>query len=343
MIKKYLDSRKEEKRRKRLEKREVSIAREYFELIAETLVFVFFVMTFLLQSFVIPTGSMIDNLLIGDHLLVDKVAYSRSLSPVDGFMFPQLELKRGMVVTFRAPHEMDKEYVKRIIGLPGETIKIVNQQVYINGKPLEEKYKKHLGNTKFTIEDGKRAWTEYKTNGNGREVMLKALLDDRERTRLDEEYVKQSDGNYSLSGSYSEPLTRGYNTGQGNDIPINYWYGDNFPLDYLNYDEVDPRFNLKKSYRKYFMDSEAGRVFKVPEDHYFCMGDNRDNSLDSRFWGPVPRDYITGKPWRIYWSYESSTDEYLTPGILHKVKDIFKTLVNFFSKTRWSRTLKRIE
>lgn len=245
MIKRYLEKRKQirlrlkEERQK--EREEKGVFREYFELITETLIFVFFVMTFLLQSFVIPTGSMEDTLLIGDHLLVDKVSYSRSLSFLDGFLLPQLKIDRGMIVTFKSPAEMEKEYVKRVIGLPGETIKIVNKKVYINGEPLAESY------------------TYFK--------------DDR----------------------------------------IKNGYRDNFP------------------------------EYVIPAGHYFCMGDNRDNSFDSRFWGPVPEDYIIGKPWRIYWSIQSKTAEYLTPGLWHKVKDIFGTVLNFFPKTRWSRTLKRIE
>jgi signal peptidase I len=73
------------------------------------------------------------------------------------------------------------------------------------------------------------------------------------------------------------------------------------------------------------------------------MGDNRDNSYDSRFWGPVPADFIIGKPWRIYWSYKSTTDEYLTPGFWHKIKDLVKTIINFIPKTRWDRMMKKIE
>jgi signal peptidase I len=241
MMKKYLERRREKKRLIKERRQEIGIFREYFELFSEVLIYVFFVMTFLLQSFVIPTGSMEDTLLIGDHLLVDKVAYSRSNGKLDSLFFPQVEIKRGMIVTFKSPPEIEKEYVKRVIGLPGETIKIVDKRVYIDGKLLVEPY------------------TYFKDN--------------------------------EISDSYR----------------------DNFP------------------------------GYKIPLHQYFCMGDNRDNSFDSRFWGPVPRDLIIGKPWRIYWSYESSSQEYLGTGITHKIKDIFKTIINFFSKTRWKRTIKKIE
>jgi signal peptidase I len=237
------NQKKEEKEKKAKEKkqRDVGLFREYFELISETLIYVFFVMTFLLQSFVIPTGSMQDNILIGDHILVDKVAYSNSLGFLDSFMFPQVKIERGMIITFKSPAELEKEYVKRVIGLPGDRIKIVNKKVLINGEPLDEPY------------------TFFK----------------------------------------------------------------------------DP--NIERSYRDNLPE------FKVPENSYFCMGDNRDHSYDSRFWGPVPATHIIGKPWRIYWSFESTTEEYLTPGLWHKIKDIFKTVIHFFTKTRWERTIKKIE
>ena len=239
--KKFTKSTRTAESEKEKKAREVGVFREYFELIAETLIYVFFVMTFLLQSFVIPTGSMEDNILIGDHILVDKVAYASSLGKFDSFMFPHLEIQRGMIVTFKSPPELEKEYVKRVIGLPGDRIKIINKKVYINDQPLDEPY------------------TFFK------------------------------------------------------DPKIEMSYRDNFP------------------------------TFKVPKDHYFCMGDNRDNSYDSRFWGPVPADYIIGKPWRIYWSYESTTAEYLTPGLWHKIKDVVSTIIHFIPRTRWQRMLKKIE
>ncbi len=242
--------------------RTVSLFREYFELIAETLVFVFFVMTFLLQSFVIPTSSMEDTLLIGDHLLVDKVSYSRSLTGLERLLLPQTPIRRGMIVTFKAPADLAKEYVKRVIAMPGETIQIVDKQVYIDGKPLDEPY------------------VYFKGYGS---------IDD---------FPPASD--------------------------LDWYYA--FPFRFRSSLATTPR----------------GKAFRVPDGHYFCMGDNRDNSSDCRYWGPVPADFIIGKPWRIYWSYESSTSEYLTPGVGHKVRDLFQTVINFFSKTRWNRTIKKI-
>ena len=217
-----------------------SVFREYFELITETLVYVFFIMTFLLQSFVIPSPSMEDTLLIGDHLLVDKVAYSRSLTPLGKLLLPQKRIERGMIVTFKAPPDMEKEFVKRVIALPGDTIRIVNKRVFLNGKPLNEPY------TYFR------------------------------------------------------------------DPQIENSFRDNFP------------------------------DFTIPQGYYFCMGDNRDNSYDCRYWGPVPADYIIGRPWRIYWSYESTSAEYLTPGVAHKARDLFQTVLGFFQKTRWERTIRKI-
>jgi signal peptidase I len=271
MIKNILNKSKKEKK-----PREVGFFREYFELIAETLVYVFFVMTFLLQSFVIPTGSMIDNLLIGDHLLVNKVSYSRSINSIDSKIFPQIEIERGMIVTFKAPHEMDKEYVKRVIGMPGDILKIIKQQIYINGKPLDEPYKRHFEKGKYTI--------------------------------------KNTDNMHLI-------------------------FRDNFPLDdpYSLPPQFPPKFFLS------LINTAQGKSFKVPKDHYFCLGDNRDNSFDSRYWGPVPKSYIIGKPWRIYWSFKSTTSEYLNPNIFHKIKDTFATIFNFFKKTRWDRTFKKIK
>jgi signal peptidase I len=222
---------------KKVVKRRKGAFREYVEMIAEVLIFVFFINAFLVQTQVVPTSSMEDYMLIGDHLLVDKVAYSSSLGKLEQILFPKLKIRRGMLVTFKAPPEPEKHYVKRVIGLPGETIRIDNNRVYINGEALAEPYV---------------YWKE--------------------------------------SSSF---------------VPAHY-----------------PQR-------------------KIPEGYYFVMGDNRLVSADSRVWGLLPAAHIIGKPWRIYWSYESTSAEYLTPGILHKVKDLFLTVIRFFGRTRWERTLKK--
>jgi signal peptidase I len=243
--------------------RTVTVGREYFELIVETLIYVFFVNTFLLQSFVIPTASMENTLLIGDHLLVNKVAYSNSISRIGSFLLPQVKIQRGMVVTFKAPPDMEKEYVKRVIGMPGDRLRIREKQVYINGRPLAENY------TIFR----------------------------------------------NLDYAADFPPRNSYE-----------WYFQ-FP------------FNL----RTIQANPDGSIDYVVPPRHYFCMGDNRDNSFDSRFWGPVPFEYIVGKPWRIYWSYQSDSEEYLTPGLIYKIKDLALTVVHFFTRTRWSRTVMAIK
>ena len=253
-----------------MKKRDKSIFREYFELITEVLVFVLFINAFLLQTYAIPTSSMEDNMLIGDHLIVDKVSYSKSLNGFDNAFLPQIKLKRKLIVTFKAPPEMKPGkinleklwYVKRIIGLPGETIQVVNKKVYINNKPLEEPY-----------------------------VVFK------------------------------------------DDIS----FKDNFPDTYT----WDPAF--PEEFRGSVVDTDIGngKAFLIPQGYYFCMGDNRNHSSDSRVWGPVPEENIVGKPWLIYWSYETNTEDIQDSSPAGKLKGILSIIPNLINKTRWNRTLKK--
>jgi len=224
-------------------KRDKSIVREYFELIAETAVFVFFVMTFVVQAFQIPTGSMEPTLLVGDFLLVNKLAYVRPVIPLEGAILPRKDLTRKDIVVFKYPNELKKDYVKRMIGLPGETIEIRNKQVFVDGKPIEEPYKVHI-----------------------------------------DSQVYARDGVYAYDN-----LIR-----------------DNF-----------------------------GPV-TVPAGHCFVMGDNRDNSEDSRVWGFLPLDNIKGRPWVIYFSYRAERDAYQKTS----VKERLRKFVSFLPKARWSRLLK---
>jgi len=211
-----------------------STIREYFESIVITAIIALFATTFVVQAFKIPTGSMESNLLIGDHLLVNKFVYGLHGGPLSRIL-PYKELKRGDVIVFKYPKDPDTDYVKRLIGLPGETVEMNGRTVLINGKPLEEKY------------------TQY----------------------IDPE---------SVHGPWGPT--------------------------------------------------------KVPQGQYFAMGDNRDNSMDSRYWGFVPRDYIVGKALVIYWSYDTPRDEYLQTSLRERASQIADVFLNFFTKTRWKRSFK---
>ncbi|RLE04906.1 MAG: signal peptidase I [Candidatus Aminicenantes bacterium] len=226
-------------------KKDKSIFREYFELIAETAIFVFFVMTFVVQAFQIPTGSMEPTLLVGDFLLVNKMAYLQPVLPGEKWILPRRKLRRYDIVVFKYPRDLSVDYVKRVIALEGEKVEIKDKQVYINDQPIPEKYKVHIDN----------------------QVYRKS--------------------------------------------------------DYYRYEEV--------------IRDNFGPIV-VPPGHCFVMGDNRDNSLDSRYWGFLPLDYIKGRPWIIYFSYQAERDAYLKTSL----KDRLRKLANFIPKARWSRLLKVI-
>ncbi len=228
-------------------KREVSVIREYFELIVETAVYVFFVITFVFQSFLIPTSSMEDTLLIGDHLFVNKFIYGQTYFSWEKKILPVKDIERGDIVVFRYPEDPTKDFVKRVIGEPGERLEIKKKEVFVDGKKLLEPYVKHKDPNIYTAD---------------------------------------------------------------NTVLMDYIIRDNFYID------------------------------KIPENSYFVMGDNRDNSLDSRYWGPLKRDYVNGRPWIIYWSFKGSRKQYLSPGLVNRVKGMLYSILNIFTKTRWKRTLK---
>src|SRR5688572_6071214 len=117
-----------------------SVAREYLESLVVAFILATFIRTFVVQAFKIPTGSMENNLLIGDHLLVNKVVYSPSLGRLEDGGMAKKPIQRGHVVVFKYPEDPARDFIKRVIGLPGETIEIRNKKVYVNGQPLDEPY-----------------------------------------------------------------------------------------------------------------------------------------------------------------------------------------------------------
>jgi signal peptidase I len=223
-----------------------------------TILLLLFLTTTLVQAFVIPTGSMEDTLLVGDHLLVDKLTYAPS-GPVSRYILPYRAPKRGDIIVFRYPVDISQTFVKRCMGVPGDHIRLVNKQVYLNGHLLEEPYKYN------------------KTD-----------------------YIDS--------------------------------YRDNFP--------GEPNVNLLGGALDMLQHHVENGEVVVPPNMYFAMGDNRDSSLDSRYWGFVPRENIIGKPLIIYWSYETSSDRLNNPAI--SVDHITDLARNFFSKTRWRRTFQLI-
>lgn len=219
-----------------------------------TFLLLLFLTTTLVQAFVIPTGSMEDTLLIGDHLLVDKLAYAPS-GPISKYLLPYSAVKRGDIIVFRWPVDIRQTYVKRCMGVPGDRIRIVNKEVYLNGKKLNEPYKYHKS-----------------------------------------EYIES--------------------------------YRDNFPTEPFN--TLDPRA------MEMLQHNVVNGELVVPPNCYFAMGDNRDSSSDSRYWGFVPRENIVGKPLIVYWSYDAPSDRLQNPAIgWDHLKDLVQ---HFFTKTRWKRT-----
>jgi signal peptidase I len=226
-----------------------STAREYFESIVIAVILALFIRTFVVQAFKIPTGSMEENLLIGDHLLVNKFVLGPAPTAVERALLPVGTIKRRDIIVFKYPEEPDRDFIKRVIGLPGETVELREKKVYINGKALDEPYVHFL--------------QPPNTESEQHEV---TSFDVRER--------------------YG-PVT-------------------------------------------------------VPANHYFVMGDNRDNSQDSRYWGFLPRENVKGKALLIYWSYEADREEYQDEGAGATIRGLASVFIHFFTRTRWDRMLRFI-
>jgi len=212
--------------------------------------------TTLVQAFIVPTPSMDTTVMVGDHLLVDKLSYAPPGS-FTRYLLPYTDPKRGDIIVFRYPMDISQNYVKRVMGVPGDRIKVVDKVVYLNGKALTEPYAQHV-------------------------------------------------------------------------FPNLEPYRDNFPS--------EPRGPVYDRARQMLAEHVVNGELVVPPESYFAMGDNRDNSLDSRYWGFVPRENIIGKPLLIFWSYDAPTADLVGYSADHFL-DLAK---NFFFKTRWERELKLV-
>jgi len=235
--------------------------REYAESLLVTVILALFGTTFVVQAFKIPSQSMEQTLLIGDHLLVNKFIFGGRGTWYEKFL-PYRPIRQGDIIVFKFPYDDHPHYVKRVIGVPGDRIKILDQRVYVNGKPLVEPYVVHDPGAPYDS------------------------------------------------------------------------YGDNFP--------PDSRF-LQSTVRREWADQIMNYVRNgeliVPPNRYFAMGDNRERSWDSRYWGFVDRDAIMGRPVLIYWSVDSTSADYSDRTFFGRVVGLVDTLIHLPTRTRWGRML----
>ena len=232
--------------------RKKSTVREYYEALLIAIIFVNFVRIFAFQAFKIPTGSMEDNLKVGDHIIVNKFIYGANapaaLEKVVQKLFPLRQIRRGDIVVFRYPENPETDYVKRVVGLPGDVVEIRSKKLFLDGRAVDEPYVIHA----------------------------------------DEQVIPDQ-----RQGMLPEP--------------------------WRSRDHYGP--------------------FKVPAGHYFAMGDNRDYSYDSRYWGPVPRELIKGRAFMVYWSFEPVMRPASgTATVRERFAELFSVLRHFFTRTRWRRS-----
>jgi signal peptidase I len=244
-----------------------TILREYFESAVVTVIMALFGMTFIVQAVKVPTGSMQNTITIGDHLLVNKFIFAPG--PSLPFL-PQREIRRGDIIVFKYPgnrYDPSRDerpdnkpivtnYVKRVIGLPGDRLQMEGRTVLINGKPLPE---------------------------------------------------HQVD---AVDNNDKAPLTIENVTERSPEQPYDVYYNPE------RIDEKYPIFRLEGD----------GKEIVIPPGKYFVMGDNRNNSEDSRYWGFVPRELVIGRAMFVYWSFDESAPS----------NGSF--LLDFFTNTRWGRT-----
>ena len=226
-----------------------------------TIVIAVFVITFVVQAFQIPSQSMENTLLVGDYLLVNKLCYGGLW--LGQYLMPYQRIRRGDIVVFHYPVDPTQHFVKRVVGLPGDRLRLVSKKVWINGKALDEPYVRFLE-------------------------------------------------------------------------PPNNMFRDNFPRVDLPVLGMEGKWWLEM--RKLV---EDGQLI-VPQGHYFVMGDNRDDSQDSRYWGFVPRENLIGRPLLIYWSVKPVSVDPPPASVAGKLYHFGYAITHIFQITRWNRTLRLI-
>src|SRR4051812_5607522 len=235
---------------------------EFIASMAVVLVTGLFIVTFVMQAFEIPSSSMMNTLLIGDHVFVDRITAAPKTKWITPIV-PYSDIKRGDIIVFLSPITPGLHVVKRIIGVPGDRIHLTNATVFRNGE------------------------------------------------KLDEPYVIHSVGSYSP-------------------------YRDDFPA-------VPPETGMiAKEWQMTLPFYVKSGDIVVPPDSYFAMGDNRDVSYDSRFWGFIPKENVIGRPMFVYWSFVTDETQYTKTSPAERVGWLAHVALHFFDETRWRRTLRLV-
>ena len=230
--------------------------------VAGTVVIAVFAVTFLVQAFTIPSESMEQTLLIGDYLLVDKFCYGGTSGP--GRLLPYRNIRRAMSSSSTILLNQRQDFVKRVVALPGDRLRLINKRVYVNGSPLEEPYVQHVTALRNT-------------------------------------------------------------------------YRDDFPR------TDSPDYGVDAKWWKQMPKLVENHQLIIPEDHYFVLGDNRDDSQDSRYWGFVPRANVIGRPLLIYWSAGSLNNDLPgSPTVGDRLFHLAYAVTHLFQITRWERTFRLV-
>jgi len=238
---------------------------EFLASLAAVLVTGLFIITFILQAFEIPSSSMEDTLLIGDHVFVNREQFAprtRWMGP----LLPYRDIKRGDIVVFLSPAEPGLYVVKRIMGIPGDRLHLRDGVVYRNGEKLNEPYVLHKGPL------------------------------------------------------FYDP------------------YRDNFPAI-----PASDAYNVSSDWQQRMHSFIQGEDIVVPQDSYFGMGDNRDVSLDSRYWGFIPKENVIGRPMFVYWSFNTPPDQYRHTDFSERIGFLVHVVIHFFDETRWRRTFRLVQ
>jgi len=234
-----------------------------------TIVIALFIITFVVQAFQIPSPSMESTLLVGDYLLVNKLCYGGG--GMGEHLMPYQDIARGDIIVFHYPVDPKQHFVKRVIGLPGDRLRLIKKKVWIDGKPLNEPYVRFLEAPDYMSHDPNRMFRD-----NFPRVDIPVMI-----------------------------------------IEGNWW------------------LEMRKLV-------EDGQLI-IPEGNYFVMGDNRDNSQDSRYWGFVPRQNIIGRPLVIYWSVDTAQTEPSAPlSFMQRLYRVAHAVTHIVQITRWDRTLRLV-